>query len=115
MENSSFDTKPKLDLLAAAARFAALGSEQRLEVLRVLVRAGPEGTSIGALGERSGVTGSTLTHHLKILTQAELVTQRKQGRSIICAAADYSEMQDLADYLLRECCADCPDTDHDHG
>ncbi|MCV6823529.1 MULTISPECIES: ArsR/SmtB family transcription factor [Halocynthiibacter] len=114
MENTEIESQSKLDLLTAAARFAALGSEQRLEVLRVLVRAGPEGTTIGTLGERSGVTGSTLTHHLKILTQAGLVVQRKQGRSIICATADYTEMRDLADYLLRECCADCPDSEHHH-
>lgn len=103
-----------LDLLTAATTFAALGSEQRLEVLRSLVRAGPEGASIGILGERSGVTGSTLTHHLKILTQAGLVTQTKKGRSIICAAAAYSEMQKLADYLLSECCADCTASSHEH-
>lgn len=103
-----------LDILTAASTFAALGSEQRLEVLRSLVRAGPDGASIGVLGERSGVTGSTLTHHLKILTQAGLVTQEKQGRSIICAAAAYSEMQKLADYLLSECCADCIESGHDH-
>lgn len=103
-----------LDVLTAASTFAALGSEQRLEVLRSLVRAGPEGASIGVLGERSGVTGSTLTHHLKILTQAGLVNQQKQGRSIICVGAAYTEMQKLADYLLRECCADCTESGHDH-
>lgn len=104
-----------LDLLVAASTFAALGSEQRLEVLRCLVRAGPEGTTIGTLGERSGVTGSTLTHHLKILTQANLVTQEKKGRSIICAAAAYTEMQKISDYLMRECCADCPTSNHEHS
>lgn len=102
------------DQLTAASTFAALGSEQRLEVLRSLVRAGPQGASIGVIGERSGVTGSTLTHHLKILTQAGLVTQEKQGRSIICVAAAYSEMKKLAEFLLRECCADCPDAKHEH-
>ena len=74
------------DLTIAAARFAALGSEQRLLVLRTLVRAGPEGLSIGALGNRTGVTGSTLTHHLKLLAAAGLVQQQRQGRSTICAA-----------------------------
>ncbi len=63
--------------------------------------------TIGALGERSGVTGSTLTHHMKILAAAGLVTQKKQGRSVICVAADYDVMRSLSDYLLSECCADC--------
>jgi DNA-binding transcriptional ArsR family regulator len=106
---------PDLDLEVAASTFAALGSEQRLAVLRTLVRAGPEGLRIGELGERSGVTGSTLTHHMKILSQAGLVTQEKQGRSILCAAVAYDELRALSDFLLRECCADSPTIHKDHG
>ena len=108
-----------LDLALAAARFAALGSEQRLQVLRLLVRAGPDGLTIGTLGDRAGITGSTLTHHMKILAQAGLVVQEKKGRSIICAAVAYDELRDLAGFLVRECCADAaPDIHpegHDHG
>jgi ArsR family transcriptional regulator, arsenate/arsenite/antimonite-responsive transcriptional repressor len=108
-----FDTLP---IEQAAAAFAALGSEQRLLVLRQLVRAGPDGLTIGILGERAGITGSTLTHHLKILTAAGLVTQEKRGRSIICGAADMTKMRALSDYLLSECCADCaPGEGHNHG
>jgi DNA-binding transcriptional ArsR family regulator len=108
---------PALDLELAASKFAALGSEQRLQVLRVLVRAGDEGLSIGALGERTGITGSTLTHHLKILAAAGLVAQSKQGRSIICVGADYAEVLALSEFLMRECCADVPhiEKDHSHG
>ncbi|MDJ0628217.1 MAG: metalloregulator ArsR/SmtB family transcription factor [Rhodobacter sp.] len=98
----------------AASTFAALGSEQRLGVLNTLVRAGPDGLSIGELGQRSGTTGSTLTHHMKILTQAGLVTQERRGRSIICAAAAYDEMQALSQYLLSECCADTEDGHDTH-
>lgn len=112
---SSPDTA--LDLTRAASTFAALGSEQRLAVLRVLVRAGPEGLAIGDLGTRSGVTGSTLTHHMKILAAAGLVQQVKDGRRIICIGAAYDRMQALSEYLLQECCADsvAPDVDHEHG
>lgn len=114
-----------LDLTIAASTFAALGSEQRLAVLRALVRAGPEGLSIGTLGQRTGVTGSTLTHHMKILAQAGLVAQERRGRSIICAAVAYDQLRALSEFLLRECCADSqipdqttdqtPDTEHPHG
>ncbi len=103
---TTHDTDPDLDLAQAASTFAALGSEQRLRVLRTLVRAGPEGLSIGQLGDRTGVTGSTLTHHMKILAQAGLVVQRREGRSIICAAIAYEELRQLSNFLLRECCAD---------
>lgn len=108
---------PSLTLETAASKFAALGSEQRLLVLHTMVRAGPDGLSIGDLGERCGITGSTLTHHLKILSAAGLVKQEKQGRSTICAGADIAEVEALSDYLLSQCCADCdtPSKDHRHG
>ncbi|MEM9972275.1 MAG: metalloregulator ArsR/SmtB family transcription factor, partial [Pseudomonadota bacterium] len=82
-----------------ASTFAALGSEQRLTVLLTLVRAGPDGLTIGELGERSGVTGSTLTHHMRILVQAGLVRQAKQGRKIICVGAAYDKVEALSTFL----------------
>ncbi len=94
----------------AAQGFAAMGSEARLEVLRALVRAGDEGLTIGAVRERTGIAPSTLAHHLKFLSGAGLVTQEKDGRSVINRAA-YATLEALAGYILRECCAD---TDHAH-
>lgn len=102
---------PTLSLEEAAAVFAALGSEQRLGVLRALVRAGADGLSMGELGKRSGVTGSTLTFHLKQLVQAGLVKQEKRGRSVICAGADFDHVRRLSDFLIRECCADTKDNE----
>ena len=97
----------------AASGFAALGSEQRLAVLITLVRAGPNGLAIGALGERCGITGSTLTHHLKTLAHAELIRQSRSGRHILCTA-NYDRIQTLSDFLLSECCSDCGGTDEEH-
>lgn len=92
----------------AALAFSALGSEQRLGVLRALVRAGPAGLSIGHLGQATGISGSTLTHHLRFLAHAGLVDQIKQGRSIMCAI-NYERVQRLSAYLLDECCIDAAD------
>ncbi len=92
-------------LTSAATAFAALGSEQRLSILRRLVRAGPEGMPIGALGESVGITGSVLTHHLRQMVSAGLVRQHRDGRRILCAV-DYDRIRTLSDYLLHECCAD---------
>ena len=110
-------TTDPLDLEIAASSFAALGSEQRLTILRVLVRAGPTGLSIGLLDTRSGISGSTLTHHMKILLSAGLVAQNRQGRSIICAAVAYDQLHGLADFLLNACSADANDgtAGHDYG
>ncbi|WP_282158291.1 ArsR/SmtB family transcription factor [Shimia thalassica] len=109
------DSTDDISLTIAASTFAALGSEQRLSVLRCLVRAGHDGLSIGELGQRTGVTGSTLTHHMKILAQAGLVVQQKQGRSIICAAVAYDEIRNLSNFLLKECCADSADANEDQN
>lgn len=103
-----------LSIEDAAQAFAALGSEQRLGVLQTLVRAGPDGLSMGALGQRSGISGSTLTHHLRFLTHAGLVIQAKQGRSIICAAVAYDMAEALSHFLLRNCCADADQSEHSH-
>ncbi len=109
-------TTDQIAIEEIASTFAALGSEQRLSVLITLVRAGPNGLSIGQLGERSGVTGSTLTHHMRVLAQAGLVNQSKRGREIICVGADYDRMEILSKFLLSECCADSPaEKGHDHG
>lgn len=98
--------KKSLQAHEVASAFAALGSEQRLEILTTLVRAGPNGLSTGEIGDKSGVSGSTLTHHLKILSAANLVQQKKNGRTIICTAAEFEQVEQLSLYLLRECCAD---------
>lgn len=108
-----------LSLTEAAGAFAALGSEQRLAILQTLVRAGPDGYSMGVLGEKTGVTGSTLTHHLKFLTTAGLVEQAKQGRTIICSSVAYGQVEALSAFLLQNCCADADaphdPKGHDHG
>jgi DNA-binding transcriptional ArsR family regulator len=92
---------------AAAQAFAALGSEPRLEVIRALVRAGPEGLAVGALQARLGLAASTLSHHLRFLAAAGLLTQERRGRSLICRAA-FGNIEALAGFLQRECCADAP-------
>lgn len=89
----------------ASASFAALGSEARLQVLKVLVRAGPEGLSASDIQDRTGIAASTLTHHLKFLTAAGVVIQERKGRQIISRAA-FPHLEDLAQFLLSECCAD---------
>lgn len=102
MKISNPDTFPLAD---AARAFAALGSKPRLQVLTTLVRAGEAGLATGELATRSGIGGSTLTHHLRALVQAGLVAQEKRGRSIVCSAA-FEQVRALSNYLLSECCQD---------
>ena len=104
----------KISLEDAAQAFAALGSEQRLSVLQTLVRAGTDGLSMGELGKRTGMPGSTLNHHLRFLVHAGLVIQKKEGRSIICSGVAYDMTTALTNFILKNCCADAGKTEHRH-
>lgn len=94
-----------MDLETAAQGFAAIGSEPRLEVLLLLVKAGPDGMAVGDIQTRTGMAASTLAHHLRFLTVAGLVSQERQGRSVINRAR-FDHLENLGGYLLKECCAD---------
>ena len=94
-----------MDLVTAAQGFSAMGSESRLEVLQSLVRAGDKGLLVGDIQQRTGIPGSTLAHHLKFLTSADLIMQNKQGRTIV-NQANYQHLQALAAFILEECCSD---------
>jgi DNA-binding transcriptional ArsR family regulator len=82
---------------------AALAQENRLDMFRLLVRAGPAGLPAGEIARRVGLPGPTASFHLKELRQAGLVSQRRDGRSLIYAAA-YAAMGDLLDFLTENCC-----------
>jgi DNA-binding transcriptional ArsR family regulator len=91
----------------AAQGFAAVGSEPRLAVLLALVRAGPEGLTVGEIQDRLQVPASTLAHHLRALAAAGLLEQEKRGREVRNRAA-FRRIEALAGYLLRECCSEAP-------
>ncbi|XXK23216.1 ArsR/SmtB family transcription factor [Arenicellales bacterium nBUS_48] len=94
-----------LELHEAAERFAAVGSEPRLAVVKALVRAGHEGLSVGEIQERLDIPASTLAHHLRSLEAANLVEQDRQGRTVVNRVV-FEEIEALSAYLLRECCVE---------
>lgn len=89
------------------AVLAALAQETRLDIFRLLVEAGPEGRAVGRIGEALDLPSATLSFHLKELKHAGLVTVRRNGRSLICAA-NFDTMTGLVAYLTRHCCAGDP-------
>ena len=82
---------------------AALAQEVRLRAFRILIVAGPEGLTPGAMAEAIQVPGNTLSFHLKELSHAGLVTQERQGRHLIYRAS-FTAMQQLLGYLTDNCC-----------
>ena len=87
----------------AVAALAALAQDNRLDVFRLLVQAGPDGLSAGTVAERLKLAPNTLTFHFDRLRHAGLVTVRRAGRSMIYAAR-YDSMRALLAYLTENCC-----------
>lgn len=83
--------------------FDALSQETRLDALRLLIQAGPDGLPAGEIGERLGIRQNTMSVNLKILTQAGLITSARDGR-IIRYAASYDAIQGVILFLMKDCC-----------
>jgi DNA-binding transcriptional ArsR family regulator len=87
----------------AISALAALAHETRLDVFRLLVRAGGDGLPAGALAEALGVPSATLSFHLKELKNAGVADCRRVGRSLIYRA-DFRAMDALLGFLTENCC-----------
>jgi DNA-binding transcriptional ArsR family regulator len=97
-----------MDQPAAIAALSALAHPARLEVFRLLVRAGPAGLAAGEIARATGSHASTLSANLNLLAAAGLVASRREGRSIIYAAG-YEHMRELLAFLMEDCCAGQPE------
>jgi ArsR family transcriptional regulator len=87
----------------AVAALAALAQDNRLDVFRLLVRAGAEGMPAGQVANTLNLSPSALTFHFDRLRDAGLVTVRREGRSMIYAA-QYEAMNALLGFLTENCC-----------
>jgi|SRR3954471_4983346 ArsR family transcriptional regulator len=97
-----------MDRRQALSSFAALSQDTRLSIVRLLVKAGPDGVSAGDVADEVGVSASNLSFHLKELQHAGLVEARREARSIIYSA-NYPALRDLVGFLMKDCCAGHPE------
>jgi DNA-binding transcriptional ArsR family regulator len=88
---------------SVALSLAALGHDTRLEIFRLLVRAGDDGLNVGQIGQHLNMAASTLAHHLGALVDAGLVIQERRGRQIL-NRVDYEAMRRTVSFLTSECC-----------
>lgn len=87
----------------AAQCLSELGNLTRLDIYRLLVRAGLDGLNIGDIQSRLGVPASTLAFHLGGLVGVGLVSQEKVGREVICRAR-HRQLSAVMEFLREECC-----------
>jgi ArsR family transcriptional regulator, arsenate/arsenite/antimonite-responsive transcriptional repressor len=86
-----------------ADMFAALGAEPRLRIVRLLLSAHPEGMVVNEIQSETGVSGSTLSHHLEKLKHDELVTAERE-KAFIRYRANTEALEELLGFLYAECC-----------
>lgn len=91
----------------AVAALAALAQDNRLDIFRLLVQAGPEGMPAGAVAGALDLAPNTLTFHFDRLRAAGLVSVRREGRSMIYAA-QFEQMNALLGFLTENCCGGAP-------
>ena len=93
-----------IDLATAATTFHALGDETRLRILANL-RDGER--CVCVLGDACGAAQSRLSYHLRVLKEAGILRDRRDGRwSYYCIEPAAEEM---ASNLLRLFTAPCED------
>lgn len=94
-----------MDIDAVAKALKELGRPTRLSIYKSVVRAGYQGIAVGSLQEKLAIPGSTLSHHISSLLSAELISQRREGRTLFCVA-EYKKLQSVIGFLQDECCID---------
>jgi ArsR family transcriptional regulator, arsenate/arsenite/antimonite-responsive transcriptional repressor len=87
----------------SADRFAALGAEARLEILRLLLSAHPTGMIAGEVQQELEIPASTLSHHLEKLKQVGLVNVRRVG-TFLWYSANTDALGEVLGFLYEECC-----------
>jgi DNA-binding transcriptional ArsR family regulator len=86
-----------------AEQLSALGHPVRLAILRLVVQGGNTGTAAGDIQAHLEMPASTLSHHLKRLTDAGLMRSRNEG-TFHYYSAEYGALRALTDYLWEDCC-----------
>jgi DNA-binding transcriptional ArsR family regulator len=87
----------------AVEALASLAQDTRLQIFRLLVRAGHHGLPAGDIAEGLGVPKATLSFHLAHLTRAGLLDSERKGRSIIYTVR-FDGVRTLLTYLMEDCC-----------
>ncbi|KKD60515.1 ArsR family transcriptional regulator [Grimontia sp. AD028] len=94
-----------MELETVAKALKELGHPTRLAIFKRLVKGGHAGIAVGVVQEELKIPGSTLSHHLSSLMSANLIEQRREGRTLYCIPK-YEQLDGVLSFLREECCAD---------
>jgi ArsR family transcriptional regulator len=86
-----------------ADMFSAMGTEARLRIMQLLLKAHPEGLVVGEIQEELEIPNSTLSHHLDKLRNEDLVSVERES-TFLRYTANTEALQELLRFLYAECC-----------
>jgi DNA-binding transcriptional ArsR family regulator len=86
-----------------ADMLAAMGTEPRLRIIRLLLSAHPDGLIVGDIQAELGIPASTLSHHLEKLRHEQLVNVRRES-TFLWYSANTEVLRELLTFLYAECC-----------
>jgi ArsR family transcriptional regulator len=95
--------KPPAPVAKFADMFSAMGTEPRLEIMRLLLSAHPDGLVVGEIQDELEIPNSTLSHHLDKLKNEGLVEVQREG-TYLRYTANTAALQELLQFLYAECC-----------
>ena len=90
-------------LVRFADMLAAMGTEPRLRIIRLLLSAHPDGLVVGEIQTELGIPSSTLSHHLEKLKNEDLIKVQRES-TFLRYSANAESLQDLLTFLYAECC-----------
>lgn len=99
MEKKIFLDEEKCSIVAKM--LAALAHETRLRVFKILVEIGAEGSCPCHIAEALQIARNTLSFHLNILAQADLVSIRRDGKFLFYSP-NLDNLHLLTDYLWSD-------------
>ena len=91
------------DVSRYADMLAAMGTEPRLRIMRLLLSAHPHGLVVNEIGGELGMAGSSLSHHLEKLKNVGLASVKRES-TFLRYSANTEMLQDLLGFLYAECC-----------
>jgi DNA-binding transcriptional ArsR family regulator len=98
------NAKPSSQSIAKYAdMFSAMGTEPRLQIMRALLSAHPDGLVVGDIQQELGIPNSTLSHHLDKLKNEDLVAVQRES-TFLRYKANVEALEELLQFLYAECC-----------
>ncbi|MCC3862495.1 ArsR/SmtB family transcription factor [Pseudemcibacter aquimaris] len=92
----------------AVVILSALAQETRFAVFRLLMKCGNSEMAAGSIAKELGVADNSLSSHLNILSNAGVISSRRDGRFLYYSVS-IDLTKDFIGYLINDCCDGQPE------